>query len=452
MSLVEDYESLSTRARLVLVLLGVSFLVNLGAVAHDVAHLALIDRFIDGVFVSVADAEASDARQEAIATAQLVVFVATGIFFLAWFHRAYKNLIALGAQRLRYEPGWAIGGWFVPIGNLYIPKKLANDIWRVSDPNLPPDVEVSNKTASSSGLLNWWWGLWIAGSLPSLVFLFRSDSPQIFEARDDVRFVLALDISEVVVTVLAFYVVLRIAKRQESRAGVLSAARQGTGVPTPSIEEKGVRLAPKTLAWGAAAVVAVVGLLGLYNNLKGTSATEHIADSSRSGWKTVQGSGYEVSVPDDFLTITDVEDYVEALKTSGPQTKDLVESLESAPGTFAMAAAQEIEGISDAVTDILITRYPTFGQSLAQVRRETLKYFLLEDSKIETIENTSLNGSPGFKLVHRERLGNRTFKSVIFVVEHDSTHWMIEFGTIETEYEHLRPTFDDVIDSLAFTD
>ena len=59
------------------------------------------------------------------------VFIATGVFFLFWFHRAYRNLPALGGDR-RYGTGWAIGSWFVPFLNAWRPKQIVNDIWRES--------------------------------------------------------------------------------------------------------------------------------------------------------------------------------------------------------------------------------------------------------------------------------------------------------------------------------
>jgi hypothetical protein len=82
-----------------------------------------------------------------------LVLVITGVLagglFIWWFHRAYKNLASLGATGLRYGAGWAIGGWFIPLANLVLPKRIANDLWRASDPALP--AKSGSRLAVGSG-------------------------------------------------------------------------------------------------------------------------------------------------------------------------------------------------------------------------------------------------------------------------------------------------------------
>ena len=69
---------------------------------------------------------------------QAAWFLVTAGLWLAWFRRAYLNLPALGARRLRFRPWWAVGSWLLPVFSLFRPKQVLNDIWRASDPDLPP--------------------------------------------------------------------------------------------------------------------------------------------------------------------------------------------------------------------------------------------------------------------------------------------------------------------------
>jgi Domain of unknown function (DUF4328) len=73
-----------------------------------------------------------------VALVQLASVIVGGVLFLAWFHRAYGNIRALGVSEPRYRRGWAIGAWFIPLANLVIPKQLANDLWRAGDAELQP--------------------------------------------------------------------------------------------------------------------------------------------------------------------------------------------------------------------------------------------------------------------------------------------------------------------------
>ena len=57
-----------------------------------------------------------------------------GILFLIWFHRAATVARRIG-RRARRSPGWAVGGWFIPIGNLFLPYQSARDLFRPDDPD-----------------------------------------------------------------------------------------------------------------------------------------------------------------------------------------------------------------------------------------------------------------------------------------------------------------------------
>jgi len=135
------FDPLTWPTRLVLGALGATLVLNVVAVVSDVSYHDLIQRLVSGGDVSLADAQAADDRQFTIADVQLAVFALTALAFVVWFYRAYENLRPLGVENLRWGSGWAIGGWFVPLLNLVRPKSLANDIWRGSDPALPPQLE-----------------------------------------------------------------------------------------------------------------------------------------------------------------------------------------------------------------------------------------------------------------------------------------------------------------------
>jgi Domain of unknown function (DUF4328) len=88
--------------------------------------------------------------------------------FLPWFAAAYANLRRLGAQHLRYSNGWAIGSWFVPFGSIWIPKRIANAIWRGSEASADLGSE-SWLGGDVSPVLQWWWGLYLVGGFLAAV-------------------------------------------------------------------------------------------------------------------------------------------------------------------------------------------------------------------------------------------------------------------------------------------
>ena len=93
----------------------------------------------------------------------LAVLVATAVVFIVWMWRGAKNNEVLDRIRPRYTPGWSIGGWFIPIANLWIPVRVMHDLWQGSDP------EIGNyhdwRGLRRTPLIGWWWGLYLTSRL-----------------------------------------------------------------------------------------------------------------------------------------------------------------------------------------------------------------------------------------------------------------------------------------------
>ncbi|MER6319770.1 DUF4328 domain-containing protein [Streptomyces sp. NPDC001581] len=68
-------------------------------------------------YASMGDRDAADARYRRAWTFQGQAAIVCGIVFIAWFHRMYRNAVALAPDRLRTGTGWAIGARFLPLVN-----------------------------------------------------------------------------------------------------------------------------------------------------------------------------------------------------------------------------------------------------------------------------------------------------------------------------------------------
>ncbi len=122
-------------------------------------QIGLLDRVRLGLRPTPAQAAANNARQQLLALAKLAFYIGSAIPFLMWFHRAHRNLPALGNRRLEYTPGWAVGAWFVPILNLFRPYQIMREVWKGSDPeNLQTSYPGG---AGGSAMVGWWWALFI---------------------------------------------------------------------------------------------------------------------------------------------------------------------------------------------------------------------------------------------------------------------------------------------------
>lgn len=88
----------------------------------------------------------------------LLSFAAAIISFL-WLYRANANARALGADDMMGSPGLAIGWFFVPFANLFMPYLTVRDLWRASA--RPRDWQAE----AAPLLILLWWICWLAGSI-----------------------------------------------------------------------------------------------------------------------------------------------------------------------------------------------------------------------------------------------------------------------------------------------
>ncbi len=97
------------------------------------------------------------------------------IISLGWFYRATKNVRTLGAKEVN-SPIMAVVWWFIPVFQLWKPYKVAQQIWRASNPLINLINGTEWKSAQNSNLVKVWWvsGLvyvfMISGGLVLIIF------------------------------------------------------------------------------------------------------------------------------------------------------------------------------------------------------------------------------------------------------------------------------------------
>jgi hypothetical protein len=173
------------------------------------------------------DLDRTDLREGLVALLTFVAYLSAIVFFISWFRRAYRNLPALGATGLRYRSGWTIGSWFIPIVGLILPKQIANDIWRASDPDERSDLGTLWQGDEVPALYQWWWGFFVVGSLlGNAAFRAELAADDIDGYRRAAVVTIASDFVDVVGATLAVLVIRRTTDRQEARAAVLAASAE----------------------------------------------------------------------------------------------------------------------------------------------------------------------------------------------------------------------------------
>ncbi|HEX8069739.1 MAG TPA: DUF4328 domain-containing protein [Pyrinomonadaceae bacterium] len=165
---------------------------------------------------------APELLQGLIVLLHVPVFIATVVAFLMWLHRAHSNLRPLGAQRLEYTPGWAVGYFFIPFLNLVRPYQAVREVWRWSKPgDEGAGVEgLSFTVATGAPLIGWWWAFWLVSNGLSNLRWRLVDEPGMQQAGAWLG--LLDDIASIAAAALAIMLVRTIDQMQTERSRQLA--------------------------------------------------------------------------------------------------------------------------------------------------------------------------------------------------------------------------------------
>ncbi|ALU95780.1 hypothetical protein WQO_22150 [Streptomyces globisporus C-1027] len=204
-------------ARAVTALLGVVIAADLFAIGTGL-HLRGLWQQVeaDGALnVYVGDGRTAETLYGIAALSQGVALLATGVVFIIWFHRTRRNAEVFDPSVQRMGPGWAVGGWFVPIANLWFPYRVASGVWEASAQTRP---DGGRRTVPRTPL-NLWWGAWVVS------LLFTRVTERLWDravgAEEVVRaagLVAASDAVDIVAAALAVLYVRAVTRMQVERA------------------------------------------------------------------------------------------------------------------------------------------------------------------------------------------------------------------------------------------
>lgn len=138
----------------------VSVLASLFVVVAAARRIAVLDdlrsgRFEPGILDRLDDA---DGLVSASSIVFALVALALLVLVIVWTWRVARNVATLGRDQPRLEPGWAIAGWLIPVGNLVLPVLLLQDAWRGTDATTPRG-DLRWRIGARSALVGWWWAM-----------------------------------------------------------------------------------------------------------------------------------------------------------------------------------------------------------------------------------------------------------------------------------------------------
>ena len=127
---------------------------------------------------SLRNGAADDARVALVAAVQTLFYFIGGIAILVWLYRANRNAHLIGTLEMEVSPGWAVGWFFVPFANLFMPYRAVSEVWAASGSAVP------GAARPPLALLIGWWLCWLGTNITGLVSMRMGlDHPDDFGVR-----------------------------------------------------------------------------------------------------------------------------------------------------------------------------------------------------------------------------------------------------------------------------
>jgi len=150
----------SQRAKTLIYIFYAVIITDLLSVISTWLQILMIQK-LDLANLNMEEIRANDSRQSIVFYINSLVLIATVVFFIMWFRRAYHNLQKAG-QITEFTEGWAAGGWFVPFMNLVRPYKIMVEIWEKTQRAIPHIIG-----SRSSQIVGIWWAVYIVSGIVS---------------------------------------------------------------------------------------------------------------------------------------------------------------------------------------------------------------------------------------------------------------------------------------------
>jgi hypothetical protein len=217
---------------LVALLVAVSALTLL-AIVFRFGQLGLLQKIRDqgAGAVTPGQASAADDRLTAVSIPLGIVSVALVVVWCVWQYRGQANLRPLGADNLKYSPGWAVGWWFIPFANFAMPYLTVRELWKASDPEAG---SVGWQMGKTSPLIPFWWAFWLgyyALVLTGSSILAGADANGVASVGTRIavtQWSIAGQFAYIVAAVLAVLIVRQVDERQRAKESRLRSWTSGS--------------------------------------------------------------------------------------------------------------------------------------------------------------------------------------------------------------------------------
>lgn len=197
------YKSPSALSKILVLLLVFGAVVNFIGAISSFGEYSLLVSYLNGADISDDVADANDNRQAAIGMVQAVLYLGTVVVWGMWTYRMSANAHSIKGSFLSIKPGWAVGYYFIPILLLWKPYQAITETYNA--------FVRHGGVKGSTVIFPVWWTAWIASNIVSRILYRHAMSAEEIDELIQASMITACsDAFDVILTVLALVMVLRV--------------------------------------------------------------------------------------------------------------------------------------------------------------------------------------------------------------------------------------------------
>lgn len=195
------YLPTNTLLKALLAFLLIFVVLDIGGIVNQILDLAIISRAIAGQPATEAEVQGSATRAAGWMGINALMLISAAVVFLTLVGRLNHNARILGAERLSQTPGFAVGCYFIPIANIWLPYQGMQEIWKVAMHG--PEKW---KRGDGSTLVGVWWLLRIGSVVIDRVVLTMARSNDLSVLQSSCYVAVIVMVSQIILCYLTWRV------------------------------------------------------------------------------------------------------------------------------------------------------------------------------------------------------------------------------------------------------
>jgi len=196
-----------------------------------------------------------------------------------------------------------------------------------------------------------------------------------------------------------------------------------------------------------AIVIAVAAFAAVYFITRGGEEVP-----VEAGWKTFEGEGVQISLPDNYEggSADEVEEIVKKMKSLGSEYEAMAEMMNANPDMFVLWVYDPEISTGGLVSNVIVLEEPIPSGISLESYVEAASDMLPPEMQVVEQGIVSLDKYEAARLVMDTTMMGATIKQVVYAIKDGSTMYTITFSTSLSEFNERLPDFEKSVNTFRY--